>query len=411
MGMRLGWRAFWVLMVVWVVGSALGSWFTIQAWVHGTGGMVKPLGNLAWIVSLPGWATAFIAHQLGVGGGRSDVGSIVIANVTGWGYLVIGMGVLWMIRGRMHRGKGAGIDGAPNEDAVNQSRRAFLTNSTFGGVAVAAAGAPGYATLVEPWSIKVREYSVAIDGLPESLKGLRIAQVSDTHLGPRIPESFVAQAYAMALDLNPDLIVLTGDHVHDGTREYQRAAELCKPMVERCPMGVIGVLGNHDWWGGGVQLSAMMSDAGVRMIDNDRVWIDSIARRVVSEDPGGGALAVVGIGDLTDGVVDVERAFRGVDPSSPRIVLAHNPDTAEIDGLARDGSHRVDLMISGHTHGGQVKIPFVGTPVVPSEYGQKYAGGLVAGPRFRVCVSRGIGMSMLPVRVGVPPEISLIELV
>ncbi len=410
MGMRLGWRAFWVLMVVWVVGSALGSWFTIQAWVHGTGGVVRPLGNLAWIVSLPGWATAFIAHQLGIGGGRSDVGSIVIANVTGWGYLVIGMGVLWMIRGWMHRGKGAGNDDAMNEDTVNQSRRAFLTNSTFGGVAVAAAGAPGYATLVEPWSIKVRRYSVAIDGLPESLRGLRIAQVSDTHLGPRIPESFVVQAYAMALDLNPDLIVLTGDHVHDGTREYQRAAELCKPMVERCPMGVIGVLGNHDWWGDGFALTRMLSDAGVRMIDNDRVWIDAATRRVVDAEPAQG-IAMVGLGDLTDYRVDVERAFRDVGAETARIVLAHNPDTAEIDELSRGDAQRVDLMISGHTHGGQVKIPFVGTPVVPSEYGQKYAGGMVDGPRFRVCVSRGIGMSMLPVRVGVPPEISLIELV
>jgi uncharacterized protein len=407
MGMRLGWKTFWVLMIVWIVGSVLGSWFTIQAWVYGGGGGVRPLGNLAWIVSLPGWATAFVAHQFGIGSGRSDVSSIVIANVTGWGYLVVGAGVLWMIRGWLH----LGVREEHTEDSVNQSRRAFLTNSTFGGVAIAAAGAPGYATLVEPWSIKVRRYSVPIDGLPESLRGLKIAQVSDTHLGPRIPESFVVQAYQMAMDLEPDLIVLTGDHVHDGTREYARAAELCKPMVERCPMGVLSVLGNHDWWGGGVQLSALLSEAGVRMIDNDRVWIDSVTRRVVNHDPGAGSLSLVGIGDLTDGVVDVGRAFRGVDPSSPRIVLAHNPDTAEIDALARDGSHRVDLMISGHTHGGQVKIPLVGTPIVPSGYGQKYAGGLVDGPRFRVCVSRGIGMSMLPVRVGVPPEISLIELV
>jgi hypothetical protein len=309
-----------------------------------------------------------------------------------------------MVRGWLHRG---------DEDEVvevDRSRRAFLTNSTVGGVAICAAGAPGYATLVEPWSIKVRKYTIPINGLDESLKGLRIAQVSDTHLGPRIPESFVQQAYRMALDLDPDLIVLTGDHVHDGTREYQRAAELCKPMVERCPMGVIGVLGNHDWWGDGFELTRMLSDAGVRMIDNDRVWIDANSRRVVDAEPEQG-VAIVGLGDLTDSEIDVERAFRGVRAEMPRIVLAHNPDTAEIEAFRSDQGERVDLMISGHTHGGQVKIPFVGTPIVPSEYGQKYAGGLVDGPRFRVLVSRGVGMSMLPVRVGVPPEISLIELV
>jgi hypothetical protein len=175
-------------------------------------------------------------------------------------------------------------------------------------------------------------------------------------------------------------------------------------------MGVIGVLGNHDWWGDGFELTRMLSDAGVRMIDNDRVWIDANSRRVVDAEPEQG-VAIVGLGDLTDSEIDVERAFRGVRAEMPRIVLAHNPDTAEIEAFRSDQGERVDLMISGHTHGGQVKIPFVGTPIVPSEYGQKYAGGLVDGPRFRVLVSRGVGMSMLPVRVGVPPEISLIELV
>ena len=391
-----------------MVGAGVGSWVTIQSWAVGADGLVRLLGNFAWIVSLPGWATAYVIHVGGIGDGKSDPGSILLANIIGWGYLVIGGLVLWKVRGLIAGKRGVVV--GDEDELVNPGRRAFMANSTFGGVAVAAAGAPGYATLVEPWSIKVREYTIPIEGLPRSLDGLRIVQVSDTHLGPRIPESFVVEAYRKALELGPDLIVLTGDHVHDGTSENQRAAELCRPLVEGCPMGVIGVLGNHDWWGDGELMSTTLRDVGVRMIDNDRVWIDPVSRSVVGADSGFG-LAVVGLGDLTDGVVDVDRAFRDVEAGTPRLVLAHNPDTAEIYGLTQQDSPRVDLMISGHTHGGQVRVPFLGTPIVPSWYGQKYAGGLVEGPAFRVLISRGVGMSMLPVRVGVPPEISVITLV
>ncbi|MBL4809349.1 MAG: metallophosphoesterase [Phycisphaerales bacterium] len=392
-------------LVIWMVGAVVGSWVTIQSWVVGADGVVRLMGNFAWIVSLPGWVTAYVIHVLGFGGGQADVGSIVIANVIGWGYLVVGGIFVWRVRGVV-AGKRIVVEG--DEEPVDRSRRAFLTNSTFGGVAVVAAGAPGYATLVEPWSIQVREYSIPVEGLPESLRGLRIVQVADTHLGPRIPEWFVVQAYEMALGLRPDLVVLTGDHVHDGVKENRRAAELCRPLVEAC--SVLGVLGNHDWWGDGDGLSKMLSEVGVRMIDNDRVWVDPATRSVVEVDPGDG-IALVGLGDLTDGVVNIGTAFRDVKPETARVVLAHNPDTAEIEGLTRVGSPRVDLMISGHTHGGQVRIPFLGTPIVPSLYGSKYAGGLVEGPAFAVLISRGVGMSMLPVRVGVPPEIGVITLV
>jgi len=405
--MRLSRRVILGCVAIWLIGAGAGSWVTIQSWAVGADGAVRLLGNFAWIVSLPGWATAYVIHLVGFGDGKSDPGSIVLANVFGWGYLVLGGFVLWRVRGWFWGMRWGVVE---DEEPVNTSRRAFMANSTFGGVAVAAAGAPGYATLVEPWSIKVREYTIPIEGLPRSLDGLRIVQVSDTHLGPWIPESFVVEAYRKALELGPDLIVLTGDHVHDGTSENQRAAELCRPLVEGCPMGVIGVLGNHDWWGDGELMSMALRDVGVRMIDNDRVWIDPVSRSVVGADSGFG-MAVVGLGDLTDGVVDVDRAFRDVEAGTPRLVLAHNPDTAEIYVLTQQDSPRVDLMISGHTHGGQVRVPFLGTPIVPSWYGQKYSGGLVEGPAFRVLISRGVGMSMLPVRVGVPPEISVITLV
>lgn len=415
-GMRKWIRLILIGLLVWGVFALVGSWVTHAAWVGGGDGWVRLVSNLNWILTLPGWATAVVFYKFGIGGGKDELVSIVIANGFGWAYLVIGAGVCLKLWSMFAKGqsatteRGDGVGGCETE-TVDRGRRAFLANSTLGSVAAVSVVSPGYATLVEPWGIQVREYVIPVEGLAASLDGLRIVQVSDTHLGPRIPESFIVGAYAKALELNPDLIVLTGDHVHDGTKENQRAAELCEPLVKGCPMGVIGVLGNHDWWGDGPQLSRMLSSVGVRMIDNDRVWLDAKTRAVVDRDPGEGGLAFVGIGDLTDGVVDVDQAFEGVRDETARIVLAHNPDTAEIHALKLAGAHRVDLMVSGHTHGGQVKIPFIGTPIVPSMYGQKYAGGLVDGPAFRVLISRGVGMSMLPVRVGVPPEISVITLV
>ena len=140
------------------------------------------------------------------------------------------------------------------------------------------------------------------------------------------------------------------------------------------------------------------------MIDNDRVWIDPISMSI-ADTPLDNALAIVGLGDLTEDATDIPKAFREIQTDTPRVLLAHQPDTAEIGSLKNPDAPRVDVMFSGHTHGGQVRIPFIGTPLVPSNYGSKYAGGLVQGPRFPVVVSRGIGMSLLPVRFRVPPEI------
>jgi hypothetical protein len=202
--------------------------------------------------------------------------------------------------------------------------------------------------------------------------------------------------------------VLTGDYIHSEIRWIRPAAELFRPLVES-GVPALGVLGNHDWWAAGNEMRAALERIGVRMIDNDRVFIDAATQRVVGSVPVRG-LCIAGLGDLLTHVVDVDAALAGVPDGMARVVLAHVPDTAEEPGLISAGSPRIDLMLSGHTHGGQVKIPGLGTPIVPSKYGQKYAGGLVQGPRFRVLVSRGVGMSILPVRLGVPPEINEVVL-
>src|SRR4051794_38533028 len=120
-------------------------------------------------------------------------------------------------------------------------------------------------------------------------------------------------------------------------------------------------------------------------------------------------LAICGVADLWESRPDYELALGGLPADMPRLLLSHNPDVAEEPRFVRSGL-RVDLMVSGHTHGGQIWVPGLGTPMVPSRYGQKYVQGWVEGPVCPVFVCRGVGMSGLPVRFGVPPEIAVLEL-
>jgi uncharacterized protein len=143
------------------------------------------------------------------------------------------------------------------------------------------------------------------------------------------------------------------------------------------------------------------------MITNGRVFLDAMDRELSVIPRRAESLCIAGVDDLLEGSVDVESALRGVPEETPRVMLSHNPDVAEAAELI---GKRVDLMISGHTHGGQVVLPIIGNPAIPSRYGQKYAYGRVRGPVCPVIVSAGVGMSLVPVRIGVRPEVVEITL-
>ncbi|MEX0876136.1 MAG: metallophosphoesterase [Phycisphaerales bacterium] len=403
-------RMYRLALLLWAGGTVLGSAAGIAQWILHIGGPACVLGNLAYILALPGWVPLY---ALGFSGVRDHPAGIVAAHALAWGVWAVLLLAVLKIRQRivqdLPRSSEPSPEPAEPESAPDLARRRFMCNAALGVAGVAAVASPTYATLIEPWSIRVRRHNIPVRDLPRSLDGLRLAQFSDPHMGPRMPYSFIEQAAGLIMDMEPDLVLLTGDYIHDGTDDIERAAGMCGPMIAAAGIGAVGVLGNHDWWGDGPAMSRALNDAGVRMIDNDRVWIDADTRSLTTT-PGGESLAIVGLGDLIEDTVDPARAFKGIDADTPRIVLAHHPDTAELASLTGPHAPRVDLMCSGHTHGGQVRIPLIGTPLVPSNYGSKYAGGLVAGPAFPVLVSRGIGMSLLPVRFGVPPEVTLITL-
>ncbi len=282
-------------------------------------------------------------------------------------------------------------------------RRRFLATAVKAGAAAGAAGF-GYALVAEPRWFAVTRRTLPVRDLPPELDGLRLVQLTDIHHGPWLSQGYVRRVVEAANDLRPDLVLLTGDYVSDSPRYIGPiVAELARL---RPKVGCVAVLGNHDWYVDGPRTREELTRVGVPLLDNGRLVLTP-DRRLVADAPAG--LALCGVGDLWTDTQDYDAALAGLPPGMPRLLLSHNPDVAEEPEFVAAG-HRVDYMISGHTHGGQVRVPLLGTPVVPSRYGQKYASGLVQGPACPVFVCRGIGLSVLPVRLGVSPEIAVLEL-
>ncbi len=300
---------------------------------------------------------------------------------------------------RRHRNREAMTQ--PN-DVPRMTRRKLL----LGGAGGLATGA----VAVYPMSIATRHFEVtrrtfAVRDLPPELAGLRLVQLSDIHHGPWIPIEHVRTIVETANALNPDLIVLTGDYVH-------RSAAYITPVMNelgklRANIGIVGVLGNHDWWEDGPLMQREFARVGISLIDNGRRFVTP-QRQLVEHATEG--LCLAGVGDLYTDTQRYDAALGDVPREMPRLLLSHNPDVAEDPALAVHG-YRVDLMLSGHTHGGQIYIPGIGSPIVPSQFGQKYARGLVQGPVCPAFISRGLGHTVLPVRIGVRPEMAVIELV
>lgn len=271
------------------------------------------------------------------------------------------------------------------------TRRALLKRALIGMASVAAIDGYG----VEPRILSFVRQEIPIAGLPAAFDGYRIALLTDVHYPRWISGHFLRQAIAMAGRFQPDLMAFGGD-LFD-IRGLRRLPSIAGLYDQASALdGVVGVLGNHDYGLNVKDVYREVADATpIRMIENSSFLVE---RR-------GQALAIGGVGDLWHGVVDPHKAFAGVPPDVPRILLSHNPDVAEETSRAI----RVDLQLSGHTHGGQVRIPFGPTFHVPSRYGNKFDQGLVQGWSHRVYVSRGI-CTVRWVRFCCPPEVTGIVL-
>lgn len=272
------------------------------------------------------------------------------------------------------------------------SRRTFLkAGLLFGGIVLT----EGF--LIEPRGFAVERTTVPIRGLPATLDGFTVCQVTDIHFGPAVGSPYIKKIIETANALKPDLVALTGDYIEGEKRHVAPVVKLLKGLKAR--VGVVTILGNHDHYAGSGYTEDLLVSNGFKPLQNSHTMIES----------GKGALCIAGVRDFLEDRPDAKEALKGVPNDMPRILLSHHPDYAE--ELPAD--ERIDLVISGHTHGGQVRLPFAFAPILPSRYGQKYSGGLVALNRkegTRVYVSRGIGMSIIPVRFNCPPELTLLTL-
>ena len=250
----------------------------------------------------------------------------------------------------------------------------------------------------EPASLSTREYDLVLPGWPAAAGDLRIAVLADLHTGSPPNDLDKLQEVVDATNrAPPDLILLAGDFVIQGVVggkfvEPEASARVLRSL--QATLGVYAVLGNHDWWLDGARVRKALEDEGIPVLE-DRAIPLLCNRR---------PFWLAGVSDFWEAAHDVRRALTGVDEASPVIVVTHNPD------VFPEIPDRVALTIAGHTHGGQVAVPGLGRPVVPSQFGERYAIGHVVEGGRHLFVSTGIGTSILPVRFRVPPEISMITL-
>jgi predicted MPP superfamily phosphohydrolase len=245
--------------------------------------------------------------------------------------------------------------------------------------------------LAEPYMLTLERHEIYLKRLPRQLDRLRIVHLSDIHHGPFTGSAQVERAIETANSLEPDLIALTGDYV-----SHERAyAAPCAEMLGRlrAPYGVYAVLGNHDHWTDAPLITDLFQLAGIRMLINEGLRFE--AR--------GATLWLAGVDDTMVGLEDLPLALAGSREDEMKLVLAHNPVI-----LRRAARASVDLVLSGHTHGGQVT--WRSEKSASGRPHRRLLRGLGRQGNTQIYVSRGLGTVVLPLRYGCPPEVSLLEL-
>jgi hypothetical protein len=271
---------------------------------------------------------------------------------------------------------------------TRSSRRRFLTLG-LGSVAALA----GYAVGVERYLFQVNRYEIPLARLPKAFDGFTIAQIADLHYGSLMPMGVVRHVLSRVGALGVDMIVGTGDYVHERNLTDQIDAVWPELARLRAPFGVWSVLGNHDHWADTARSFEWLAETG-----------QSVRHRAVAVGKAGERIWIGGSGDLWEDALGIDEAFRETPPEECKVLLCHNPDAVDTSFQTE-----IDLVMAGHTHGGQVVVPFLGAPVLPVR-NKRYSSGLVTTPRTRVFISRGVGWALLPVRFNCPPEIAVLQL-
>jgi uncharacterized protein len=274
-------------------------------------------------------------------------------------------------------------------------RQRIPARSVVAGTVMSAAALGVYAFFIEPRWLELTRTTIHIRSLPPQLEGLRIALLTDLHVGEGTPVSLIQRACRMAMEARPEVIAITGDFAADDAEGFSEVLSALSCL--HAPLGVYAVPGNHDHIVG--------IDTWHRQVRAHPI-IEDLTNRAVLQDVDGARLCIAGVDDLSRGTPRLD-ALPPPDERDTTILLAHDPDQAE---SARRGYDRVDLVISGHTHGGQVRLPWVGALRNPAEREDLYEEGLRRRPWTQVYTSRGVGTVHLAVRFLCRPEVAVLEL-
>jgi hypothetical protein len=238
------------------------------------------------------------------------------------------------------------------------------------------------------YDLEVTRHEIFIDDLPEQANGLRIAFITDTHVAPFVRRDFYREIVRRVNAFDPHVVLFGGDFV-SFRRHIPLAAEVLFEGLKATER--YAVLGNHDYWSNAEDVQRELGARGVKFLMNEAVLLC-------------GALPLTGIDEIYRGKPDVEKAFAGIEPIAPCIAISHHPDIIDLVE-----SRRIDLLLCGHTHGGQIRVPFFGAIVIPSRHEGEFASGFHRVRNVLMYVSRGIG-AIPPLRVLCRPEVATFTL-
>jgi predicted MPP superfamily phosphohydrolase len=270
------------------------------------------------------------------------------------------------------------------------TRRQFLKSVSIGGAAALVAS---YPVVIERFTVLVNTYSIPVPDLPSAFEGFTIVHLSDLHYGRLMPLSILKSVIQRANSIPRDMIACTGDYViaHRETEEIDTIWPYLSQL--HASDGVYSTLGNHDY---------------TADFQRSLYWLDKSGQNVLHRSAaiqrGDQRLWIGGAGDLDKSILGIDQAFNGVPESDCKILLAHNPDSADTHFKTR-----VSLMLCGHTHGGQIVLPVIGPLWLPVR-NRRYASGFVISENTRLFISRGIGTASFPLRINCYPEIAVLQL-